>query len=96
MADVGCRNTVFGAQIQSGAKFVKTFRHAGIRSFRLEYVHQSAEQVINSAQAVRDYLAGNGDDFQLDEVFRECCPAGTTDGSLFVPAGFRQLVQLNG
>ncbi len=96
MADVGCRNTVFGAQIQSGAKFLGLFRRSGIQNFRMEFVHQSASQVAEAARALREFFDGNVDELLLDHDFRQCCPAGTTDGSLFVPAGFRQLVQLNG
>jgi len=96
MADVGCRNTVFGAQIQSGARFLGMFRQAGIHRFRMEFVHQTANQVVEAAVALREYFQGNGNEVTLDSVFRKCCPAGTTDGSLFVPQGYRQLVQLNG
>ena len=45
MADVGCRNTVFGAEAQEASLHLDAWRAAGIRHFRLEFVHESAEQV---------------------------------------------------
>ena len=43
MADVGCRNTVFGAEAQEASGHLDLWRAAGIRHFRLEFAHESAE-----------------------------------------------------
>lgn len=40
LADMGCRNTVFNAQAQSGAKYITNFLEAGIRLFRIELVDE--------------------------------------------------------
>ena len=45
MADVGCRNTVFGAEAQEASGHLDLWRAAGIRHFRLEFVHESGAQV---------------------------------------------------
>src|SRR5215831_15470961 len=45
IADVGCRNTVFGAEAQEASKHIDAWRAAGIARFRLEFAHESAEQV---------------------------------------------------
>mmetsp|Transcript_51493 Transcript_51493/g.164674 ORF Transcript_51493/g.164674 Transcript_51493/m.164674 type:complete len:1020 (+) Transcript_51493:230-3289(+) len=45
LADMGCRNTVFNAQAQSGADFVPRLAAAGYRYFRVELVDEPAEAV---------------------------------------------------
>jgi hypothetical protein len=42
MADVGCRNTVFGAEAQEASRHLEAWRRAVIRHFCLEFVHESA------------------------------------------------------
>ena len=43
MADVGCRNTVFGAEAQVASQHLDQMIESGIRHYRLEFVHESAE-----------------------------------------------------
>jgi putative protease len=45
MADVGCRNTVFGAEAQEASRHLDAWRGAGIAHYRLEFVHETAEEV---------------------------------------------------
>ncbi len=45
MADVGCRNTVFGAEAQVDPSSLLKWRSQGISHFRLEFVHQTPQQV---------------------------------------------------
>ena len=52
MADVGCRNTVFGAEAQEAEPASGCWRAAGIRHFRLEFAHESAAQVTRSGRTV--------------------------------------------
>jgi U32 family peptidase len=54
MADVGCRNTVFGAEAQEASPHLDDWLHVGIRHFRLEFVHETAAQV---TQVVRAFAA---------------------------------------
>jgi putative protease len=93
LADVGCRNTMFNAEIQSAASYLGSFLRAGLRDFRLEFVHQGPRQVAEAMAAMRGFLAGELNAAELDERFRRTGP-GTTQGSLFVPKDFRNLVQL--
>src|SRR5262249_32636283 len=58
MADVGCRNTVFGAEAQESSAHLQAWQTAGIRHYRLEFVHESAEQVAQVAQAFQKALNG--------------------------------------
>src|SRR5579872_605453 len=45
MADVGCRNTVFGAEAQQASQHLGSWRRAGICHFRLEFAHETGDQV---------------------------------------------------
>lgn len=94
LADVGCRNTVFGAEAQSATDFMNSFLEAGIRQFRLEFVHQESEQVRGIVTAFQRFLAGHMSVAQLHQTLDKYSPQRTTQGSLFVPDNFKQLVQL--
>jgi putative protease len=53
MADVGCRNTVFGAEAQEASRHLDDWRAAGIAHFRLEFAHESGEQTEKSRASSR-------------------------------------------
>ena len=91
MADVGCRNTVFGAEAQEGSAHLDAWKQAGIRHFRLEFVHESAEQVLEVFQAFEATLSGRVTSKELGVQLRRLTPQGTTEGSLFVPADYLKL-----
>jgi putative protease len=91
LADVGCRNTVFGAEAQQAALRLEEWRAAGICDFRLEFAHETAEQVAAVARAFAETLAGRRSGRALAEFLRSIAPGGTTEGSLFVPAGYLTL-----
>jgi U32 family peptidase len=90
IADVGCRNTVFGAEAQEASAHMDVWRRAGIRHFRLEFVHESADQVQHVTAAFQQFLAGRIDARQLSGELKRCAPAGVTEGSLFVPPDFER------
>jgi U32 family peptidase len=94
MADVGCRNTVFGAEAQTGAKHLKLWLEAGLCQFRLEFVHESAEQVRQVIKAFQETLLGEKSFEGLQRELAKISPSGTTEGSLFVPEDFSHLPQL--
>jgi U32 family peptidase len=85
MADVGCRNTVFNSEMQSAADFLDDLRGAGICNFRLEFVHQTADDVMKSTEAFKNFLQGRSSTSQLAAVWNEINRFGTTQGSFFVP-----------
>lgn len=91
MADVGCRNTVFGAEAQEASVHFDLWREAGIRHFRLEFVHESVEQLVKVARAFQSALAGTTTARQLTRELKRIAPEGTTEGSLFVPEGYLTL-----
>ncbi len=85
MADVGCRNTVFGAEAQVASQHLDRMMQRGIAHYRLEFVHETAGEVRRVSRAFRGYFSGWIDSAALDQVLREITPQGTTEGSLFVP-----------
>ncbi|MDZ7636992.1 MAG: DUF3656 domain-containing protein [Bryobacterales bacterium] len=91
MADVGCRNTVFGAEAQNAGPHLEAWRSEGIRHFRLEFVHESGEQVAAVSSAFREAFDGAIPFRELEERLRSAAPQGVTEGSLFVPSNYLQL-----
>ncbi|HLH17205.1 MAG TPA: U32 family peptidase [Bryobacteraceae bacterium] len=91
MADVGCRNTVFGAEAQQAAEHLDAWRAAGIRDFRLEFAQESAAQVESVTRAFADALAGRIAPRELAARLPKLAPQGITEGSLYVPQGWREL-----
>jgi putative protease len=85
LADIGCRNTVFGAEAQEASAFLKDWLAVGIRHFRLEFAHETGAQVRRVTGAFRRALQGRINGAELREELRDVAPQGATQGSLFVP-----------
>jgi putative protease len=96
MADVGCRNTVFGAQAQEASRHLQAWQDAGIAHYRLEFVHESAEQVARVARAFDEALHQRLEYSELRNQLLRISPQGITEGSLFIPAlgGSQEVDQL--
>ncbi len=88
MADVGCRNTVFGAEAQVATQYLEAMLNSGIRQYRVEFVHESAKQVTQVVSAFQRYFSGKLDMAMLDAQLSKIAPEGTTEGSLFVPENY--------
>ena len=91
MADVGCRNTVFGAQAQEASRRLEEWRAAGLHRFRLEFVHESGDQVRRITRAFSDTLRGRLTARELAQELHRSTPHGITEGSLHVPEGYLTL-----
>ncbi|MEM7130162.1 MAG: U32 family peptidase [Chloroflexota bacterium] len=91
MADVGCRNTVFGAEAQVADPHLRRWLEVGIQDLRLEFVHESPQEVTEIVQAFRQITEENADFQQLGEHLRQIAPQGITEGSLFVPENYLEL-----
>ncbi|HQY93611.1 U32 family peptidase [Caldilinea sp.] len=91
LADVGCRNTVFGAEAQNASAHLDAWRATGIRHYRLEFVHESGEQVRQVADAFHAALAGKLTGAALKRQLQRIAPQGVTEGSLFVPPGYLEI-----
>jgi hypothetical protein len=62
---MGCRNTVFNAQAQTGAEYLKTFIDAGICHFRVELVDEPASVVPELLSRYRDLANGRTSSSEL-------------------------------
>ncbi|MDP8988591.1 MAG: U32 family peptidase [Acidobacteriota bacterium] len=91
LADVGCRNTVFGAEAQEASAHLDAWQRAGIVHYRLEFVHESPEQVRQVYDAFDAALHARATTKDLAAQLRRIAPQGTTEGSLFVPADYLTL-----
>lgn len=58
IVDVGCRNTVFNADVQSSAELAGELVALGVRRFRVELVREPRAQARAVLSAYRDLLAG--------------------------------------
>ena len=90
LADVGCRNTVFGAEAQEASAHIESWRKAGVRHFRLEFVHESAHEVQQVTAAFQAFLVGRINAGQLGSALKREAPEGVTEGSLFVAEDFER------
>jgi putative protease len=88
VADVGCRNTVFGAEAQEASAWLGQWRDSGIRHFRLEFVQETADQLHQIVAAFSAALNGAISCAELQRRLRTAAPRGITEGSLFTPPGF--------
>ena len=85
MADVGCRNTVFGAEAQQPAQYLREWLNAGIGHYRVEFAHETGEQVCQIGEVCRKAIIGDLDPSRFAAELRAVSPAGVTEGSLIVP-----------
>ena len=95
MADVGCRNTVFGAEAQEASQHLEAWRTAGIRHFRLEFAHETGLQVAEITGLFHDALRGDIPYGVLGQKLKQAAPGGTTQGSLFVANNYQEIPVLN-
>ena len=95
MADVGCRNTVFGAEAQEASQHLQTWRKAGIEHYRLEFVHETPSQVARVSSAFAEALLGKLEDSELRSELKRISPQGITEGSLFVPGNYLDIPSLS-
>jgi putative protease len=80
-ADVGCRNTLFHAVPQSGAGFFPEFVAAGLRTFRIELLEESAEETRRVIACYQNLLDGKSDGAQVWRTLRATSQVGVTKGT---------------
>jgi U32 family peptidase len=81
-ADAGCRNTVYNPRAQTGAEFIDRLLALGARSFRIEFVHEGAEEVRRTLVAYRRLLAGELSGAELWRELKLLNQMGVTRGQL--------------
>ncbi len=67
-ADAGCRNTVFNNRAQTGAEYVARLLELGARSFRVEFVNESPDEVARTLTRYGQLLRG---EISGDTLWRE-------------------------
>ena len=82
IADVGCRNTVFNARAQTGAEYVGRLQALGVTHFRLEFLNETAEQVVETIAKYRELLAGRMNGAQLWRELKLFNQLGVTRGQM--------------
>jgi len=57
-ADAGCRNTVYNNRAQTGADYVARLLELGARSFRVEFINESADEVVRTITRYQQLVRG--------------------------------------
>ena len=80
-ADVGCRNTLFNAVPQTGARFFAQLENAGMRDFRIELLEENAAEAERVIRAYQTLLGGQRDGGELWRELRAQSQLGVTHGT---------------
>jgi len=80
-ADVGCRNTLFNAAAQTGARFFKDLRAVGLRHYRIELLEENADESRKVIRAYRSLLSGECEGETLWRQLRAQSRLGVTHGT---------------
>jgi putative protease len=78
---------VFGAEAQEASRHLPAWLAVGIRHLRVEFVHETGDQVTRVVETLNEFLTGRATVDELTRKLRSVAPEGSTEGSLFVPAG---------
>jgi putative protease len=81
-ADVGCRNTVFNSQAQTGAEFVERMLALGVRHFRIEFLNETSAEVTQTITKYRQLLRGEITGAQLWRELKLTNQLGVTRGQM--------------
>jgi U32 family peptidase len=81
-ADAGCRNTVYNNRAQTGAEYADRLRALGARSFRVEFVNESGEEVKRTALRYQQLLRGELSGAQLWKELKLVNQLGVTRGQM--------------
>jgi putative protease len=81
-ADVGCRNTLFNAQAQSGAEAIAELVKEGVRRFRLEFLDESPAEVQRTIGLYQELLAGRTTATNVWTQLKAMNRVGVTRGTL--------------
>lgn len=80
--DEGCRNTVYNAIEQSGAEYLKNFLELGVRSYRVEFLEETPEQVHEVIRLYSQALRGEISGTQVWKTLKATNQLGVTRGQL--------------
>ncbi|MBP2001738.1 putative protease [Paenibacillus shirakamiensis] len=80
--DEGCRNTVYNAIEQSGAEYLKHFMELGVPNYRVEFLEESSEQVLEVIDLYTRALQGEISGTQVWKKLKATNQLGVTRGQL--------------
>jgi putative protease len=80
-ADVGCRNTLFNAVPQTGARFFAQLAAAGLRDYRIELLEENAMESRRVIRAYQTLLAGKQAGEELWRTLQAQSQLGVTRGT---------------
>jgi putative protease len=80
--DTGCRNTVFNSVAQSAAEYVERMRALGLRTFRVDLLRETPEQVGPLLECYSRVAAGLDDGREVWRQLRVLNQLGVTRGTL--------------
>lgn len=80
--DEGCRNTVYNAIEQSGAEYIRNFSELGVTSFRVEFLEEPADKVLEVLSLYRDAIGGRISGTQVWRSLKATNQLGVTRGQL--------------
>lgn len=81
-ADVGCRNTLFNARAQTGARYFRDLHAAGLRRWRVELLEENPEEVRRILAAYQGLISGVRDGEDLWRELHAHSQLGVTGGTL--------------
>ena len=81
-ADAGCRNTVFNNRAQTGAEYVARLLELGARSFRVEFVNESGDEVQRTLSRYGKLLRGEITGGELWRELKLLNQLGVTRGQM--------------
>jgi putative protease len=88
-ADVGCRNTLFNATAQTGAKYFAELQAVGITHFRVEFLEEEGREVDSILATYEALLSGQSSGENLWRKLHAHSQLGVTDGTLAPGAAAR-------
>jgi len=83
-ADVGCRNTLFNAVAQTGARYYQQIRGTGLRRYRVDFLDEDAAAATKILHAYQQLLSGETSGFHLWQDLDVMEKLGVTEGTLGV------------
>lgn len=80
--DEGCRNTVYNAIEQSGAEYLQHFTSLGVPSFRVEFLEETSDKVLEVLDLYAQAIAGKVTGSQVWRTLKATNQLGVTRGQL--------------
>jgi putative protease len=84
-ADAGCRNTVYNSRAQTGAEYAARLIELGARSFRVEFLNETAGEVQRTVGRYQELIAGRISGADLWRELKLVNQLGVTRGQMETP-----------